>query len=110
MTTRRPVSRHTWSRLLAAIAAVGIAGVVAAPALAHADGPLTVSTPYPTIETQPGSTVKLDVNVASTSTSAVDLAVAGVPDGWKTTMRGGGFVVGAVTSTSLRTPHRAATR
>ena len=30
----------------------------------------TVSTPYPSIETQPGSTVKLDVDVASTPTSS----------------------------------------
>ena len=36
----------------------------------------------------------------ATSTEAVDLALAGLPDGWKATLRGGGFVVQAVTATA----------
>jgi len=90
MSIRRSVT------FLAAATAVS-AGVLGGPVAAHADGPLTVSTPYPAIETEPGSTVKLDVNVATTETEAVDLALGGVPDGWKATLRGGGFVVQAVT-------------
>jgi uncharacterized membrane protein len=93
MTTRRPVT-------LLAIAGVAAIGALAvAPPVALADGPVTVSTPYPTIQTEPGSTVKLDIDVASTQTSAVDLALDGLPSGWKATMRGGGFVVEAVTAT-----------
>jgi uncharacterized membrane protein len=93
MTTRRLVTLLA----LAGVAAVGALAI--GPTLALADGPITVSTPYPTIETEPGSTVKLDIDVASTQTSAVDLALDGLPAGWKATMRGGGFVVEAVTAT-----------
>ena len=37
---------------------------------------------FPDIETQPGSTVRLDVDVASPTVSPVDIAVDGVPDGY----------------------------
>ncbi len=100
MTTRRPVT------FLAAVGAAAVGSLLVGPALVHADGPLTVSTPYPVIETEPGSTVKLDIDVASTQTAAVNLDLAGVPDGWKATMRGGGFVVKAVTATPT-TPAKA---
>ena len=127
-TGRRRAPRHddppTRGRSLALLAgAAARRRACSSAAGAHADGPLTVSTPYPTIETQPGSTVKLDVNVASTTTQAVDLALGGLPDGWKATMRGGGFVVKAVTATpddagqgdardrrARRRPRRAPTR
>jgi uncharacterized membrane protein len=95
MTTRRPVTFLA----LAGAAAIGGLLPAAGGGIAHADGPITVSTPYPAIETEPSSTVKLDINVASTQTAAVDLALGGLPAGWKATMRGGGFVVKAVTAT-----------
>ena len=60
---------------------------------------LTVTTPFPDIETQPGSTVRLDVDVASPTVAPVDIAVGGVPDGWKSTLRGGGFVIHSITAT-----------
>ena len=102
MTIRRPVTF-----LAAAGAAAAVGSLLAGPgSVKAADGPVTVSTPYPTIETEPGSTVKLDINVASTQTSAVDLALGGLPDGWKATMRGGGFVIKAVTATPA-TPAKA---
>ncbi len=103
-TTTRPARRPL--ALLAGAGAVVGASLLAGSGWAHADGALTVSTPYPTIETQPGSTVKLDIDVASTTTAAVDLALGGLPDGWKATMRGGGFVVKAVTATP-ETPAKA---
>ncbi|MET0146462.1 MAG: NEW3 domain-containing protein [Ilumatobacteraceae bacterium] len=82
---------------LAATAAVVACGL-AAGTTALAEGPIILTTPYPTIETQPGSTVKLDVDVATMSTDAVDLALGGLPDGWTATMRGGGFVIHSVTA------------
>ncbi len=100
MTTRRSLT------LLAAAGTAVLGGALIGPSFAHADGPLTVSTPYPAIETEAGSTVKLDINVATTSTEAVDIALDGVPDGWKATLRGGGFVVKAVTATAA-TPAKA---
>jgi len=100
MTTRRPVV------FLAAAGAAAVGSLMVGPALAHADGALTVSSPYPVIETEPGSSVKLDIDVASTQTEAVNLDLGGLPDGWKATMRGGGFVVKAVTATPT-TPAKA---
>ncbi|MET0460173.1 MAG: NEW3 domain-containing protein, partial [Ilumatobacteraceae bacterium] len=92
MTIRRNVS------VLAAAGGV-MASVLVGASVAHADAPFTLTTPYPTIETQPGSTVKLDVDVASTTADAVDLSVDGLPDGWTATLRGGGFVIHSVTAT-----------
>jgi len=66
---------------------------------ADADPGLTISTPYPSIATQPGSTVKFEVSVSASVTESVDLEVPSLPDGWTTTLRGGGFVVQSVTAT-----------
>jgi uncharacterized membrane protein len=101
MTIGRPVT------FLTAAGAAAIGSLLVGPAFASAaDPPVTVSTPYPAIETEPGSTVKLDIDVASTQTSAVDLALGGLPKGWKAIMRGGGFVIKAVTATAT-TPAKA---
>jgi uncharacterized membrane protein len=78
-----------------------LAGVLLASHPAQAatgDAAFSVTTPYPNVETQPGSDVTLDINVTSREPDAVDLAVDGLPDGWTATMRGGGFVVHAVTA------------
>ena len=85
-------------RLCAALAFVAL--LAAAPSgPADADPGLTISTPYPSIATQPGSTVKFDVSVSASVTESVDLDVPSLPDGWTTTLRGGGFVVQSVTAT-----------
>jgi uncharacterized membrane protein len=42
--------------------------------------------------------VKFDLEVDSTTTEIVDLSMGGVPDGWTSTLRGGGFVVTSVTA------------
>lgn len=70
---------------------------------AHAAGAITLTTPYPAVETQPGSTVKLDLHVTSDAAEAVDLAVHGLPDGWTSTLRGGGFVIHSVTAMPVTT-------
>ena len=92
------------------IGALGIAMVLAAfsgAGAAHASATppvgLTVTTPYPTVDTQPGSSVTFDLSVVSPIIESVDVSVDGLPDGWKATVRGGGFVVHAVT-TSPDTP------
>jgi uncharacterized membrane protein len=86
-----------------ALRAVGalmfIGSTVAFATSAHADAAFTLTTPYPDVETQPGSTVKLDLAVSSPTVDPVELALAGLPDGWKATMRGGGFVIHALTAT-----------
>lgn len=75
--------------------AVGLAGGSGA---AIADASLTLTTPYPSIETQPGSSVTLDLSVTGNTREVVDLETAGLPDGWVATLRGGGFVIHAITS------------
>jgi uncharacterized membrane protein len=67
---------------------------------------LTVTTPFPSIDTQPGSSVTLDLSVSSPTVESVQLAIEGLPDGWKATLRGGGFVVHGVT-TNPDTPPKA---
>lgn len=86
------------TRRLLTVIALASAAVVAGSASALADASLTLTTPYPSIEAQPGSSVTLDLDVASTTREVVDLEVSGLPDGWEATLRGGGFVIRAITS------------
>ncbi len=59
---------------------------------------LVISTPYPSVVARPGSTVKFDLSVTAPAVSVAQIAVDQMPPGWKTTLRGGGFVVNAVTA------------
>jgi uncharacterized membrane protein len=82
-----------------AAAATAVVGTLLMPlGTAHADDSLTVTTPYPAVETQPGSTVKFDITLVSATPDPVQLKVDGTEDGWTTTLRGGGFVVHEVTA------------
>ena len=83
-----------------ALALAAVASLAAGAGAAHAADSLGLTTPYPTIETQPGSTVKVDLDVAerrrrnrSTSTSAA------CPTDGQATLRGGGFVIHSITTT-----------
>lgn len=81
------------------ILAVTAAYAIAAPAgTSLAEDSLAVTTPYPTVEAQPGTTVKLDLAVVDPVVEPVDLAVAGLDDGWSATIRGGGFVIHGITA------------
>jgi uncharacterized membrane protein len=66
--------------------------------ISHADATLTVTTPFPSVETQPGSTVKFDLTVVAATPEPVGLEVTGLDDGWDATLRGGGFVIHEVTA------------
>jgi uncharacterized membrane protein len=57
---------------------------------------LTVTTPYPTVEVDPGGTVKLPLSVQTPTATKVDLSLNGVPQGWDATFHGGGFIVTSV--------------
>ena len=57
-----------------------------------------MTTPFPAVETQPGSTVKFDLTVSAATPEPVDLEVTGLEDGWGATLRGGGFVIHEVTA------------
>lgn len=89
-----------WSALAAVVAASFAA---ATPATAHATAPppdavLQITTDYPSVSAQAGDTVTFELEVLSPRRSEVDLAVVDAPDGWETTMRGGGFEIDAVTA------------
>lgn len=87
------IARARRPAIALAAAAVLLVGLV--PAVAAADT-LSVTTPYPSIAVAPGSNASFDLTVAVPSTGTVDLAVTGVPTGWKATLHGGGFVVNGV--------------
>ena len=94
--TRAGTTRAGKSAVLAA-AVIAVAALgTAAPA--HADATLVVTTPYPSIEAQPGADVKLSLTVVSATPDVVNLDVGGLPDGWTATLRGGGFVIHSITS------------
>jgi uncharacterized membrane protein len=85
-------------RLSAAAVAIVALTTLGGAGSARADASLTLTTPYPSIEAQPGSDVKLTLSVTSAAPEVVDLEVGGLPDGWGATLRGGGFVIHSITS------------
>jgi uncharacterized membrane protein len=90
----RPRIRRAVAPAAVALAAITLGGA----GVAHADASLVVTTPYPSIEAQPGSDVKLSLSVSSASPEVVDLSLSNLPDGWTSTLRGGGFVIHSITS------------
>ena len=82
-----------------ALALAAVASLAAGAGAAHAADSLGLTTPYPTVETQAGSTVKVDLDVTSAAVEPVDLTVGDLPDGWQATLRGGGFVIHSITTT-----------
>jgi len=88
-------------KVLRAFAVVGIAATSVAwldPGGRVEAADLQLSTPYPSVVAQPGTTVKFDLSVTAPAVSIAQLAVDQLPSGWTTTLRGGGFVVNAVTA------------
>ena len=97
-------SERSWcspAKLLRSLAAVAIAATSVAwlDTGGHVEAAdLVLSTPYPSVVARPGSTVKFDLAVTAPAVSVAQLAVDQLPTGWTTTLRGGGFVVNAVTA------------
>jgi uncharacterized membrane protein len=92
------VSGHPGRARLAVRAALLVTtlGLVAgplAPLAAAVDG-LTVTTPFPSIVAEPGSTATFRITLDQDRDGEVKLAVAGVPSGWTAQFAGGGLVVG----------------
>jgi uncharacterized membrane protein len=81
----------------APLAAIGLllsSTLALAPATVAAG--LTLSTPYPSIEVAAGAKVAFDITVQGAANQQVALSVTGVPAGWYSTLRGGGYVVNGV--------------
>jgi uncharacterized membrane protein len=79
--------------ILAALTVLLCVPLAAAPA-AHAQT-VTLTTPYPAVTVAPGDKVTFDVSVSSSPDQRLDLRVD-APEGWETTLRGGGFVISSV--------------
>jgi len=84
-------------RVLRAGAAALLIGLTLAP-VALAQGPLELTTAYPAVIADPGSTVRFPITVITDVAGRVDLTVTGAPDGWEVILRGGGSTVAAVTT------------
>src|SRR4051812_42275257 len=67
------------------------------PSVALAAG-VSMTTPYPSVVADPGSTVKFPITVTSDTPQRVELAVTGQPEGWNTRLQGGGSTIAAVTT------------
>ena len=82
-------------RVLRAGAAALLLGLMLAPA-ALAQGPLEMTTAYPAVTADPGSTVRFPVTVTTDAPGRVDLSVTSLPDGWTVRLRGAGSTISAV--------------
>jgi uncharacterized repeat protein (TIGR01451 family) len=90
-------------------AALALSLALAAPIAAQSSSPapgtlpppedLTVTTTYPSIEVDPGGEATFPISVTSPSPERVDLAVTTAPEGFRTSLRGGGSIVGSVFTT-----------
>jgi uncharacterized membrane protein len=84
-------------RLVRAFLAACVIAAVVAPA-ALAQGPLEMTTDYPSVVADPGAKVTFPVKVVTTVAEQVNLSVTTQPDGWTTTLRGGGSTISALTT------------
>ena len=82
-------------RVLRAAAAALLLGLTLAP-VALAQGPLELTTPYPAVTADPGTTAKFQIVILTDAPERVDLTVPTIPAGWSVRLRGGGATVSAV--------------
>ena len=91
------VSGHpSRSRLASRVALLlGVLGLVALPAapIVGAAGGVTITTPFPAVVSEPGSTASFKLTIVVPDAQRVDLKAEGVPSGWTARFRGGGSVV-----------------
>jgi uncharacterized membrane protein len=91
------VSGHRGRTRLASRAALllGVLGLIAGPAapIVGAAGGVTVTTPFPAVVAEPGSSATFNLTIDVPSAQRVDLRAEGVPAGWTAQFRGGGSVV-----------------
>ena len=84
-------------RFVRALMAAAVAAMAVAPA-ALAQGPLEMTTAFPSVVADPGAAVTFPVTVTTTNPERVDLTISQQPEGWHTTLRGGGSTIAALTT------------
>jgi uncharacterized membrane protein len=74
---------------------LGLLATVAGPLapLTSAAGGVTVTTPFPAVVAEPGSTASFKLAIDVTSARQVNLKAEGVPSGWTARFRGGGLTI-----------------
>jgi len=87
-------------RFVRAFLAAVVVILVIAPAAALAQGPLNLTTPFPSVVADPGATAQFTITVHTDVPERVDLSVVGQPTGWDTILRGGGSTIAAVTTSA----------
>ncbi len=86
-------------RVLRAVLAASLL-IALVPSVVLAQGPLEITTPFPAVVADPGATATFDITVTTDTPQRVNLAVIQQPEGWDTTLRGGGSTVSAVYTVS----------
>jgi uncharacterized membrane protein len=93
-------SGHSSGATLARRAALllGFLVLAAGPAASAvgAAGGLTVTTPFPAVVVDPGSTASFTLTINVPSAERVDLSTTGLPSGWTARFKGGGLIVDGV--------------
>src|SRR3712207_5369098 len=92
--TRPQTNRRAWIEmrvmrpfLAALLIAAGLAPAALMPAAVFAQGPLEMTTAYPSVVADPGADVSFPVVVTTDSPTRVDLTIAGQPEGWDVRLR-----------------------
>lgn len=83
------------SRIALVLGALALVAGPAAP-IAGAAGTLTITTAYPQVVAEPGSTATFKLSLAASPAATVGLSADGVPSGWTSRFRGGGTVIDSV--------------
>lgn len=86
--------------LMLSVFVLAFAGPVAALAQTEETIPppdeLSITTPYPAVAVEPGDQVNFDLSIAAPNRSEIELSASGVPEGWNSAFRGGGFELDSV--------------
>lgn len=93
--SRRPGRVSLTSRIALVLGVLALVAGPAAPQVGAA-GNLTITTPYPEIVAEPGSSATFKLTLTSGSPTSVSLKATGAPNGWANRFRGGGSVIGSV--------------
>lgn len=89
---RRPIPALLRTSLAASLAATMLLAAVGAVGAAS----LTLTTPYPAVVADAGGSASFPLTLKASSATTVRLSVSQAPDGWTTTLRGGGSIVESV--------------